>query len=447
MVALDGTVLTIAQPALKDDLGASLDAVQWTSTAYLITVASLLVFAGRLGDRYGHRRLFGYGMLGFAAASAGVGLAPGTGWLIAGRVAQGVCGALLQPATLGMLRAAFPADRLGPPIAARTAAIGLAAAAGPLVGGILTTRFGWRSVFFLGVPPAVVIAALVLLVRAPGPTPRPARAAGLDPGGALLLGCALAGLVTALVSPHGASAVAALAGATGAALLLVRHERRTADPLLAPAVVATPVTAAALGILLTASAALFGALFTATYFLQELIGLDPLGTALRMAPLALCMVAAAPLGAVLLRRCGARATTTGGLVVLSVGVLAFGRLGPGASAAATGLCAAAMGAGFGTVMVSATEVLVRRAPKADAGVAGGLQQTAMNVGPTLGVALTTMMLASGGTGQHDALGAGFAASMRTALTVLAALTAVAAVAALRALPAGAPPHPAPEVSG
>ncbi|WP_344325053.1 MFS transporter, partial [Kitasatospora putterlickiae] len=109
IVALDGTVLTVAQPSLQRDLHASLSAVQWTSTAYLVTVAALLVLAGRLGDRYGHRRVFAVGVLGFGAASAGIGLAPGIGWVIALRVLQGAAGALLQPAALGLLRAAFPA--------------------------------------------------------------------------------------------------------------------------------------------------------------------------------------------------------------------------------------------------------------------------------------------------------------------------------------------------
>ncbi|WP_147264657.1 MFS transporter, partial [Streptomyces sp. NBRC 110611] len=169
IVALDGTVLTVAQPALRRDLHASVGQVQWTSTGYLIAVAGLLVFAGRLGDRYGHQRVFALGSLGFGAASAGIGLAPGIGWVIALRVAQGIFGALLQPATLGMLRTAYPPDRLGMPIAVRTSAIGLAAAAGPVVGGALTAHWGWRAVFFLNVVPALVIGGLALTVRVPAP--------------------------------------------------------------------------------------------------------------------------------------------------------------------------------------------------------------------------------------------------------------------------------------
>ena len=122
---------------LQRDLDASFAEVQWTGTAYLIAVASLLVFAGRLGDRYGHQQVFAWGMVGFGAASAGIGFAPGVVWVIALRVVQGVFGALLQPATLGMLRAAFPPDRLGMPVALRTSAIGLAVVTGPLVGGAL----------------------------------------------------------------------------------------------------------------------------------------------------------------------------------------------------------------------------------------------------------------------------------------------------------------------
>ncbi|MFJ8949783.1 MFS transporter [Streptomyces sp. NPDC102381] len=431
LVALDGTVLTIAQPALQDDLGATLDQVQWTSTGYLIAVASLLVFAGRLGDRYGHARLFGYGMLGFTAASAGIGIAPDIRWVIALRVLQGVCGALLQPATLGMLRAAYDADSLGMPIALRTSAIGVAAAAGPLVGGVLTAQLGWRSVFFLGVLPAVAIAVLVLVVRDRA-AEAGTRAVGLDPGGALLLAVALGCLVAALAELPGAGlsagTVLLAAGAGTAVVAFVVHERRATEPLLSPALLASPAVAPALGILLTASAALFGTLFVATYFLQDVLGLDPLGTALRMLPAALCMVLAAPLTPVLLRRYGSRATTSAGMLVLAAGVFGFGRLDTSANQLAIGACALAMGTGFGTVMVAATESLVRRADLGVAGVAGGLQQTAMNVGPTLGVATATTLLASG---------ADFVASMGVTLTALAVLVLAAGAAAVR-LPDGAP---------
>ncbi|MFI1809356.1 MFS transporter [Streptomyces sp. NPDC020422] len=469
VVALDGTVLTIAQPALQRDLHADLGQVQWTSTGYLVAVASLLVFAGRLGDRYGHRRVFALGCLGFAGASAGIAAAPGIGWVIALRVAQGAAGALLQPATLGMLRGAFPPDRLGMPVALRTSAIALAAAAGPLVGGALVGAYGWRAVFLLGVAPTTALALLCLavpearrstpvpagavpagaatvggsrstagparagdLLSGPAPHARPSTGPGpglraglppaltaLDLPGACLLGLALAGLVHGLVTGAPFAFVVA-AGATG---LLVRHERRAPYPLLPPGMMRPGPVTAGLGALLAVSAALSGTLFVATYLLQDTLGLDPLDTGLRMLPLALVMVAAAPLSALVQRRLGARATAVAGAVLTAAGVLLLGQPSVTASGPATGGCAALIGAGFGAVMVTATSVVVHRAPREHAGVAGGLQQTAMNTGPVLGVALATLLLASG-----------------TALPALAAVAALAVPAAL-GLPGARPRTP------
>ncbi|MGW3647461.1 MFS transporter [Streptomyces sp. NPDC000878] len=420
VVALDGTVLTIAQPTLQQDLHASFAEVQWTSTGYLIAVASLLVFAGRLGDRYGHQRLFAIGVLGFGAASAGIGVASGVGWVIGLRVVQGVFGALLQPATLGMLRAAFPPDRLGMPIAWRTSAIGVAAAAGPLVGGVLVTHLGWRSVFFLNVVPALVLGVLALAVRPPGPPRSPgAGRARLDLPGAALLALALACLVHTLVGvpEHGwsASTVLGLLTAACAGLLLVRHERRAADPLLPPDVLGSAVVGAALGILVAASAAMFGTLFVASYVLQGELGMDPLRTGLAALPGGVAMVLGAPVAAVLLRRYGARRTTVVALTLLALGVLVLFR-SSGAGAVGGGFLL--LGAGFGTVMVTATAVVVRHAAAESAGVAGGLQQTAMNVGPVLGVAMAATLAA-------------VTDGLRTALPVLAGTAVVGLLGALK----------------
>ncbi|MEW2041170.1 MFS transporter, partial [Streptomyces sp. NPDC005534] len=228
IVALDGTVLTVAQPTLQRDLDASFARVQWTSTGYLIAVAGLLVFAGRLGDRHGHQRVFALGILGFGAASAGIGLAPSIGCVIALRVAQGVFGALLQPATLGMLRAAYPPDRLGMPIALRTSAIGVAAASGPLLGGALVGEFGWRAVFTLNVLPALLLGVLALTVRPPAAAEAdgavdagagggaeagtgPVASAALDVPGACLLTVTLVALVHTLVEIPGSGWTAATA--------------------------------------------------------------------------------------------------------------------------------------------------------------------------------------------------------------------------------------------
>ncbi|MFI5528310.1 MFS transporter [Kitasatospora sp. NPDC051853] len=400
VVALDGTVLTVAQPTLRRDLSATFAQVQWTSTAYLIAVTSLLVFAGRLGDRYGQRQVFAVGAIGFGAASAAVGCAPSIGWVIALRAVQGVFGALLQPATLGLLRAAYPPDRLGTPIAVRTAAIGLAAAAGPVIGGALTTHLGWRTVLFLGVVPALAVGALALAVRLPEPTPASPSATaaaarpGLDLPGAALLALTLAGLVHTLTAlPHPGAAAPVLTAV--AALLLLRHERRTAHPLLPAALLRTAPTAPALAILVSASATVFGSLYLVTYLLQDTLGLSALDGGLRGLPLALAMVGAAPATAALMRRHGPRRTAAPGLLLIAAGALLLSRLAPGTSWSGSAPGFLLLGAGFGAVMVTGTAVVVRRAAVADAGIAGGLQQTAMNLGPALGIAAATTLTALG----------------------------------------------------
>ncbi|MER7948639.1 MFS transporter [Streptomyces sp. NPDC096079] len=483
VVALDGTVLTVAQPALQRDLHAQVGQVQWTSTGYLVAVASLLVLAGRLGDRYGHRRVFAVGALGFAAASTGIALAPGIGTVIALRVLQGVCGALLQPATLGMLRTAYPPERLATPIAVRTAAIGLAAAAGPLVGGALVSSYGWRAVFLLGVPPTLAIGLLALTapehprtppaaepapVAAPGrrthdlsgparPAPGPAAPAhsapvvadparpapvpaapgrtapglaALDPLGAVLLAATLGllvyGLDAAARPGHAGAAVLACGAALGAGVAFARQERRAPHPLLPLALLRSVPVVAGLAALLAASAALSGALFVATYFLQDVQGIDPLGCALRFLPLAALMIIGALFCPPLQRRFGPRRTATAGAALLTLGVLLLARLDASAGALPVGCASALIGAGFVTLMITATSVVVHRAPEAHAGVAGGLQQTAMNTGPALGVALATLLVAL-------VPDAGFEPVRGAALPALAVVAALAVPAAL-ALP-------------
>ncbi|GGQ13015.1 MFS transporter [Streptomyces roseolilacinus] len=410
VVALDGTLLAIAQPTLQRSLDATYAQVQWATTGYLIAVASLLVLAGRLADRYGDRRLFALGAAGFAVTSAGICAAPGIEWVIALRVAQGGCGALLQPATLGMLRTAYPPDRLARPLALRTAAVGVATAAGPLLGGALTAQYGWRPVFALTAAPALLLVALAPAV--------PRRAAGrerdrprsLDLPGAGLLALALAALVHALVVWPWSGAVALLAGAA-----LVRRERRAKDPLLSPHVLSAPGVTAALGVLLAASAVLSGCLFAVTYHLQEVSALDPSASALRALPLPLAMVACAPPAAAWTRRRGARAAAVAGTACLALGALALSRLGPSPPPAATTLAFALLGAGFAAVMVATGTVVVREAPPGSAALAGGLKQTASHIGPALGTAAA----------------AALAPALPTALLPLTALAAAATALALR----------------
>ncbi len=209
--------------------------------------------------------------------------------------------------------------------------------------------------------------------------------------------------------------------------------------MVPPGVLGSAAVASALALLLAASAAMFGALFVGTYFLQDVLGLDPFQSGLRVLPLAAMMVLSAPASAVLQRRHGPRRTTAAAMTLLALGILllALAALSlPGRSWTTPMLGGGflLLGAGFGTVMVTATAVIVRHAPAADAGVAGGLQQTAMNTGPALGVATATMLLTL--TAHTTAV------TMGTTLLTLAALPALAALLTTQ-LPAH-PNSPSPD---
>lgn len=431
IVALDGGVLLVAQPSLQRELGASVAAVQWTSTGYLVAVAALLVLAGRLGDRYGHRRLLCAGVLGFGAASAGIAVAGNVGWVIALRVAQGVFGALLQPATLALLRLAYPDDRLGRPIAVRTSVLAVAAGAGPVLGGLVVAHLGWRAVFWVNVPLALVIAVLALAVRVPAHQ-RPDDGEGrVGAGGAALLATALAVLVHSLtgVPGHGwtgTGTVLELLAAAGALVALIVYERHAKHPNVPREVARSIPVTASVAILLVTTAGLFGTLFRATFYLQDVLGLDPLATGLRVLPLTALMVLGGPVAGAALRRHGPRRTAVCGTLVVVLGIGLLSRSAPGGAGAAMTAAFAMLGAGFATVMVTATASVVGDAPPEYAGVVGGLKQTAMNVGPALGIAA-----AAGTTGA-----AGADATMGTALVLLAG------IAALGVLPASLLPRPA-----
>lgn len=420
LVALDGTVLLVAQPSLQRDLGTGVAQVQWTSTGYLLAVASFLVIAGRLGDRYGHPRLLLVGVLGFGAASGGIALASGIGWVISLRVAQGVFGALLQPATLALLRLTYPADQLGVPVAIRTSAIGVAAGAGPILGGVLIAHLGWRAVFWLNAPIALAIAALVLAVRPPAPERTCAQRPDL--AGAALLATALAVMVHTLagVPTGGWTAAPTLLGLLSTAALaavFASHERRTAHPIVPHAVArSTPVTAS-MAILLVTTAGLFGALFTATFYLQDVLRLDPFASGLRVLPMTALMVLGAPLASTALRRYGPRRSAIVGTALVAAGIAGLSRLGPTSPwmAMAMGATLAVLGAGFATVMVTTTGTVVGDAPPGYAGVVGGLKQTAMNIGPTLGIAIAASATRAPAAGRP---------SMGPTLLALAALTAL-----------------------
>ncbi|MEU3049777.1 MFS transporter [Streptomyces sp. NPDC006984] len=389
MVSLDGTIVTVAQPAMQADLGATLTGVQWITNGYLLAVAALLITAGKLGDRYGHRRLFLIGATGFTATSVAIGASGDLGWVIALRVLQGVFGALMQPATLGLLRSAFPAERLNMPIAVRSAVIAASTAAGPVVGGLLVEHANWSWVFYLNVPLGALSLALGVTVLRDAP--RTATAGHLDLLGMAVVGgalCAFVGGLTTLAEQGRADARTLLLLAASGVLagLFLWWEKRAQDPLLPLRIFASTRFTVGVLAMIAMSFVMFGAPFVLIFYLQNVLGLSPAASGVRVLGLTLLMIVGAPPAAIWISRSGPRAPVTAGLAVTAVAMTALSRLDADSGTLETTACFLLLGLGFSPVMVGATKLVIGSAPAELAGVAGGVQQTSMQVGGSLGTA-------------------------------------------------------------
>lgn len=308
VAGLDATVVNVALPAIREDLGGGLAGQQWVSNAYLLTLGSLILVAGSLGDIYGERRVFSIGVGGFGAVSVLCAVAPTIEVLVAGRALQGVFGALLTPSALAVIIAAFPADERGGAIGSWTAWSGIAMVIGPLAGGWLVDTLTWRWIFAINVP--FVLATLVLVAMAV-PAGAGRRDAHLDWLGAVLTTLGLAGPVLALINPS-----VWWAAPVGVALLAVFiwHERRVADPML-------PLELFSRRNFLFGNLqtfAMYGGLgalfFVLTLFLQQVAGYDALEAGVATIPTTLVMFA-------LSRRFGALADRFGPRLFMGVGPL------------------------------------------------------------------------------------------------------------------------------
>lgn len=329
MVGLDGTALTVAGPRIARSTGSSLADLQWISTAYLLALAVALFPAGRLADRLGRRSVFLAGVLGFGLVSLLLALTTTTGPLIALRAAQGVCGALLQPAALALLRVAVPSNRLELALGLWGGAAAASIAAGPIVAGLLVGHFGWQAVFAVNVPIALLTAALTLA------TVTESRVTGT--------------------------------------------RERARELLRAPGVV--------IGATLTALSyfSLFGMLFFLTLYLQNVRGLDPVGAGLWLLPVTVVIVVSAPIGGALTARFGPRLPAAGGLAVIALGLLGFTRLGADTGWAGALPASVVLGLGTGVALIASTQLIIAGAPVALSGLASALQQVATQVGGVLGI--------------------------------------------------------------
>ena len=394
MVGIDGTIVAVANPSIQEHLHASLAGIQWVTNGYLLALAVLLITVGKIGDRFGHKKVFLAGIVGFAASSAAVGLsgdiAKSIGLVIAFRVAQGAFGAMLQPTALALLRRNFPADKLNAAIGIWGAVIGASTAAGPIVGGLLVQHVNWESCFYINVPVAVIaLAAGLLVLRETDASP---AANSFDIPGIGLLSGFLFALVWVLIKGAdygwGSGTTVAFFGAAAAALVLfVVREAKAAEPLLPLRLFRSVPLSAGVVLVVCLMFAMFGAMFFMTFYLENVHGLGAVATGVRLLPLTGMMIVASPVSGALIGRLGPRVPLLAGMLLAAVALFGLSRIGLASPLTDTILWFALLGLGLSPVMVGATDVIVGNAPVELAGVAGGLQSTAMQVGGTIGTAV------------------------------------------------------------
>ncbi len=365
LLPLNSTMLAVALPDIASGTGGSLAASTWLVTAYVVAMATLGPFAGRLGDRLGRRRVILFGLLAFAVSSAAAGLAPSLGVLVVARLGQAVAGSLVFPNAMALLRDALPEGRRASGFGLMGSAIGAAAAVGPALGGVLTGAFGWRAIFLVNVP--VVAAAVVLTVRA---------------------------------LPVVRGTVAAPRAAGG--------RRDWAQPLR------VPEFAAATGAVALSNLAMYGTLLAVPVVLSERPGWSATDAGLALAMLSVAMVAVAPFGGRLADRLGHRTPAVAGLSLLVVATAVLAAMGgaPGAVGLAAALLLGGIGLGLSgaAIQTAAMESVQQR----HAGVAAGLYSTGRYAGSIVSAGLLTLLLA-GGSGH---------ASLFFAVTAIAAAGAV-----------------------
>jgi EmrB/QacA subfamily drug resistance transporter len=328
---LDGTVVNVALPTIQRELGGGLAAQQWVVNAYLLTLGSLILIGGSLGDLYGERRIFALGVGGFGAASLLCALAPSIGALIAARALQGVASALLTPSALAVIVATFPESERGPAIGSWTAWGGIATVLGPLAGGELLQIASWRVIFLINLPFVVVCATLILAVI-PKSAPRRERARTVDFLGGLLCALGLGGPVFALIEQPrlgwGSPAVI-IPFIAGVVLLVcfIAHESRTRDPMLPLRLFRRRNFSAGNIETLAMYAGLAILFFFLTIFLQQIGGYTPLQAGLATLPATVVMFTLSKRFGALADRYGPRLFMGAGPLVAACGLLLFQRIG------------------------------------------------------------------------------------------------------------------------
>ncbi len=409
MDILDTTTVNVAGPSVRRSLGGGIGLVQWLSAAYTLAFAVLLITGGRLGDRYGPRRMFLAGAAGFTVASLVCGLSVSPAMLIGARVVQGAFGALLLPQGISLLTAAFSEREIGKAFSAYAPVLSLAAVAGPLVAGALIRwdlwGAGWRLIFLINL---VLGAGTLIGGRRYLPADGPATLRRLDGRGVLIVGAATFGVVYPLIQgrPLGwpGWTFVVLAAGLGGFGWFARHERRSPFPLIEPTLLRRRGYLAGAAVALAFFAATAGIMLVLSFYAQYGLGYSALGAGLMLTPAAGGNVAGALVAMRLAPRLGGRATVQVNLVVALAGLVALACLSllevqPGrAPAAPSGLVLAgpvlALGFGFGGIIAPLFGTILAGVTPAETGSASGSLGAVQQLAGSVGVAALATLYAA-----------------------------------------------------
>jgi EmrB/QacA subfamily drug resistance transporter len=409
MLLLDITVVNVALPSIRQDLGASFTDLQWVVDAYALTLAALVLTAGSLADRLGRRRLFAAGLAIFSVASLLCALAPDPTLLSLARALQGVGGAVLFAVSLALVAQEFPAGpQRGMAMGLYGATIGMAVAIGPLVGGALTDGLGWRSIFSLNLP--VGVAALAVTYRKLRESRDP-NATRVDWGGVATFSGALFLLVLALVRGNAEGwgsrlIVSLLAGSAALLVAFVAIERRVRQPMLPLGLFRRPSFTGVQLAAFTMSGSLLAMFLYLTLYLQNYLGYAPLAAGLRYLPITLLAFLVGPIAGALLSRVPARLLLSVGLAMTGVGLLLMSGIQAGSewTTLLGGFLVA--GAGVGLLNPVIANLAVSVAPNQHSGMAAGINDTFRQVGIAVGIAVWGSILVGRGADKLAELLAG-----------------------------------------
>lgn len=399
MAFLDSTVVNVALPKIGEDLNASTSALQWILNGYLLTLASLILLGGSLGDRLGRRRVFQAGVALFTVASLLCAIAPTVELLIFARLIQGIGGALLTPGSLAIIQASFrPSDRARA-IGAWSGLGGVATAFGPLLGGWLIAAISWRAIFLINLPIGVFVwfFAGIHVPESKDPT----ATGKLDLSGAALAAIGLGGTTYALIeAPEGgktaAVVVTALIGIASLIGFFVR-ERRTANPMLPLGIFSSRQFSAANAVTFVVYAALGVVFFLLVSFLQISMGYTPIEAGSASLPVTFLMLIGSARAGALAQRIGPRIPLTLGPLIIAAGLLLMMRIDPGDTYVASVLPAVLVfGIGLTLVVAPVTATVLAAVDSSHSGIASGVNNAVARVAGLLAVAVVPIL--SGITG-------------------------------------------------